>query len=70
MPDKIGQLAASSVTNAKLQLGSAVVIVTALTAVAVALSDSVKVGVWFGAALVAILIGAVLERSYGGTLPP
>jgi putative ABC transport system permease protein len=40
----------------KLQMAAAVVILVALTGIAAALSDSAKVGVWFGVALAAILI--------------
>jgi len=40
----------------KLQIVSAVVILIALTAIAAALSDSAKVGVWFGVALAAVLV--------------
>ena len=44
----------------KLQMAAAVVILVALTAIAAALSDSAKVGVWFGVALAAILIVLLL----------
>ena len=44
----------------KLQMASAVVILVALTAIAAALSDSAKVGVWFGVALAAILVVLLL----------
>jgi putative ABC transport system permease protein len=44
----------------KLQMASAVVILVALTAIAAALSDSAKVGVWFGVSLAAILIVLLL----------
>ena len=40
----------------KLQIASAFVILAALAGIAAALSDSVKVGAWFGAALIAILV--------------
>jgi len=44
----------------KLQIASAVVILCALVAIAAALSDSAKVGVWFGAALAGILLVLLL----------
>ena len=44
----------------KLQIVAAVVILVALTAIAAALSDSAQVGVWFGAALAAILFVLLL----------
>jgi len=44
----------------KLQIAAAFVILIALTAIAAALSDSAQVGVWFGAALVAILFVLLL----------
>ncbi len=44
----------------KLQIASAVVILCALVAIAAALSDSAKVGAWFGAALAAILFVLLL----------
>jgi putative ABC transport system permease protein len=44
----------------KLQIAAAIVILTALTAIAAALSDSAQVGVWFGAALTAILFVLLL----------
>ena len=44
----------------KLQIVAAVVILVALVAIAAALSDSAQVGVWFGAALTAILFVLLL----------
>jgi putative ABC transport system permease protein len=44
----------------KLQIVSALVIVVALTGIAAVLSDSAQVGVWFGAALTAILVVLLL----------
>jgi len=44
----------------KLQIAAAIVILAALTAIAAALSDSAQVGVWFGAALTAILVVLLL----------
>jgi putative ABC transport system permease protein len=44
----------------KLQIAAAFVILIALTAIAAALSDSAQVGVWFGAALAAILFVLLL----------
>jgi len=44
----------------KLQIVAAVVILLALVAIAAALSDSAQVGVWFGAALTAILFVLLL----------
>jgi putative ABC transport system permease protein len=44
----------------KLQIVSAVVILVALTAIAAALSDSARVGVWFGLALAGILVVLLL----------
>ncbi len=44
----------------KLQIASAIVILCALVAIAAALSDSAKVGAWFGAALAAILFVLLL----------
>jgi putative ABC transport system permease protein len=44
----------------KLQIAAAVVILVALVAIAAVLSDSAQVGVWFGAALAAILFVLLL----------
>ena len=44
----------------KLQIVAALVILIALVAIATALSDSAQVGVWFGAALTAILVVLLL----------